>query len=182
MRPNILVTNIDEAYLYAHDFDSVITAGPSASEVQHFRHPDHLVVEFNDILVTRFKDSFVDWTGPSRQDVARMLEWAFDRYGRSILIHCHAGMSRSTATAIGVLTEWGYDEEFAFEHVKARRPVDALKRNRHFIPNPLILSHVDQIVGSNLLGARPEYARELLESGDPFDYDEIAVIEAASRY
>jgi predicted protein tyrosine phosphatase len=176
-KPNILVTNINEAYLYAHDFDSVITAGPQASEVANFNHPDHLVVEFHDIIETRYDNG---WIGPTQQDVARMLEWAFERFGRSILIHCHAGMSRSTATAIGVLTEWGYDEDFAFKHVEARRPVDAIRANREFIPNPLILSHVDRIVGSNLLAARPEYARELLQWGNPNDYDELMVAQAAS--
>lgn len=176
--PNILVTNLNEAYLYAHDFDSVITAGPLAAEVAHFQHPDHLIVSFSDIITTRLDNG---WVGPSEQDVATMLEWAFERFGRSILIHCHAGMSRSTATAIGVLAEWGYDEEFAFNHVHSRRPVDALKANREFIPNPLILSHVDRLVGSNLLAARPQYARELLEWGNPNDFDELVVAEAA-RY
>lgn len=175
--PNILVTNINEAYLYAHDFDSVITAGPSASDVAHFKHPDHLVVEFHDIIETSLENG---WVGPSQQDVATMLEWAFDRYGRSILIHCHAGMSRSTATAIGVLAEWGYDEDFAFRHVEARRPVDAIRAKREFIPNPLILSHVDRIVGSNLLAARPEFARELLKWGNPNDFDELLVAQAAN--
>lgn len=176
-KPNILVTNLVEAYKYAHDFDSVITAGPEAREVAAFQHPDHLVVEFHDIIETRLENG---WVGPTQADVAKMLEWAFERFGRSILIHCHAGMSRSTATAIGVLAEWGYDEEFAFAHVEARRPVDALRQNREFIPNPLILSHVDRLVGTNLLAARPEYARELLQWGNPNDFDELVVAQAAS--
>lgn len=175
--PNILITNLNEAHQYAPEFDSVLTAGPAAIEVAAFQHPDHLVVEFDDIIETRLDNG---WCGPTKADVARILEWAFPRYKQSLLVHCHAGMSRSTASAIGVLIEWGFDEETAFAHVEASRPQAAILGRREFIPNPLILAHIDDLTGSKLLATRPEYAAELVRWGNPLDFDEAAVYDAAA--
>lgn len=80
--------------------------------------------------------------------------------GGKLLIHCRAGISRSTAAAMIVLrTWWGPgSEERAMEHVFAIRAEAA--------PNPILLSHGDTalLTGGTLLGAvkarRPEWYKD----------------------
>lgn len=163
IRPRILIVNIEEAAELAVEFDTVISAGPNAVEVsEYFTHPDHLVVEFDDAVHR-------SWGGPSRADVRTILDFAATRTERSILIHCHAGMSRSTATAIAILASWGFAPDRAFEHARAARPVDAVEEDRLFVPNALILSHADAILDSELLDHDPEVARDLAFA-DPDDW------------
>ena len=115
IRPRILIVDLDEAAELAHTFDAVITAGPTAQEVaEHFSHPDHLVVEFRDVVHRNAG-------GPTRDAVRAIVDFAATRADRSILIHCHAGMSRSTATAITVLASWGFSPDQAFEHAQIGR-------------------------------------------------------------
>jgi predicted protein tyrosine phosphatase len=158
--PKILITNIDEAAVHAPEFDTVITAGPSAEEVSaRFDHADHLVVEFDDEIRR-------DWGGPTRADIRTILEFARERPGRSILIHCHAGMSRSVAVAIAILHDHGLSECEAFAAARAARPADALAEDRPFIPNPLVLAHADAILGSALIGQDEDLAFDLA-AADP---------------
>lgn len=156
IRPRILIVNIEEAAELAAEFDTVITAGPTADEVAaYFTHPDHLVVEFHDTIHR-------SWGGPSRADVRTILEFAATRVDRSILIHCHAGMSRSTAAAIAILTSWGLAPDVAFEHARGARPAEAIDEDRLFVPNALLLSHADALLDSELVEHDPEIARDLL--------------------
>jgi len=53
-----------------------------------------------------------------------------------LLIHCFAGMSRSTAFAIAVLIQHGMDYVEAFKHVAMIRPI--------LLPNRLIIKLIDQ--------------------------------------
>jgi len=74
-----------------------------------------------------------------------------------ILVHCAAGISRSTATGLMILVNEGWDSEEAVEHLKDRHP-----EGRGFWPNDLILSHADEILGTNLEstvygGSRPRW-------------------------
>jgi predicted protein tyrosine phosphatase len=52
-----------------------------------------------------------------------------------LLIHCFAGISRSTATAIGILIQHGLSYAEAFEKVAEVR--------RHLMPNELFIQHID---------------------------------------
>lgn len=155
-KPDILITNILEARLLNETFDHVITAGPEPREVR-FDHPSHLIVPFHDTLR-------LDWEGATEQDIAVILDWASDKKDESILIHCHAGMSRSTSTAIGILASWGYAEEEAWNIVKRSRPAQALATSRSFIPNPLVLSHVDSLLGTQFVALDERHER-MLDSG-----------------
>lgn len=58
-----------------------------------------------------------------------------------LLIHCHAGKSRSPAMALGVLVAAGMSAERSMKRVKQLRPF--------VIPNRLIVSMLDQLLNQN---------------------------------
>lgn len=56
-----------------------------------------------------------------------------------LLVHCYAGISRSTAVASAVLCQHGYTPEAAVARVRTLRPLA--------MPNPYLLSLFDQLLG-----------------------------------
>lgn len=124
------ITNINEARRLAHEFPAVITAGPSKHEVK-WNHPNHLIRTFDDISWGVFC--------PSINDVEEMLNFASENNG-DILIHCHAGMSRSTATAWGVAIQRGLDPLDAYITLRDIHP-----KGRMFWPNDAIVSALGEI-------------------------------------
>lgn len=58
-----------------------------------------------------------------------------------ILVHCHAGISRSTAVAIAILVQHGIGVESAFEKTFLIRPC--------MHPNRLVLQHAENILELN---------------------------------
>lgn len=126
------IRNIREAAVLAPKFPAVITAGPAREEVR-FGHPNHHVQMFDD--TTWGKDS------PTHKDIEDILKFSSNNTGE-ILIHCHAGMSRSTSTAIGVLIQRGLDPFDAFDTLAERHP-----RKRPFIPNVKVMEILEDIFG-----------------------------------
>lgn len=139
-----VISNIQEAEDWANEFSAIITAGPSANQVQ-WNHPNHLVVEFNDTTIGR--------NAPTYEQVKQMIEWGTDK--DDLLVHCHAGMSRSTSTAWGIAIARGVDPEDAFITLRDSQPVDAgsFTRDgfRSFIPNKLIVQHLERLFKLDLL-------------------------------
>jgi predicted protein tyrosine phosphatase len=139
---DIYISSLSEARKINHHFDSVL----SVLHEDHlgFTHKDHLHVSVDDI--TR---PWSECLVPSVDHARTIVEWATPRVAddHRILIHCHAGMSRSTASALALCVISGMTEDEAWEHAFASRP----DPRREFIPNPLLLSHFDKILGSDLL-------------------------------
>lgn len=133
------VRDIDEAALLCNEFEAVITSGPDAIEVM-WRHPNHRVWTFGDTV-----DPL---RGPSRKQVLEMVEWGAQQ--GDLLVHCHAGMSRSTATAWGIAIARGADPEEALRLLQSKQPMDNGVR-RLFIPNNLIVSHLEEIFDDRTL-------------------------------
>lgn len=131
-----VVRNLGEARVLCGLFDHVVTVGPSVEEVG-FGHGDHIVRSFGDVTVGRFAPRF--------EDVADVLRWASVRHG-SMLVHCHAGMSRSTATAWGILIGRGWHAMDALRVLMDCHPLDG-DGPRFFIPNGLIVRHVVDFFG-----------------------------------
>ena len=78
--------------------------------------------------------------GPSQEAVARILAYAAGfGSGDRVLVHCVAGISRSTAVAILVLVSHGMTPAAAFALVQRLRPAMS--------PNMLILEHGDRLLG-----------------------------------
>jgi predicted protein tyrosine phosphatase len=132
--------------------------------------PHHrLALRFNDII-----DPRPDQLAPASADVARLL--AFGREpdltaGSHLLIHCHAGVSRSTAAAALILAQARPDRA-------AREALEAVAQLRpRAWPNLRILEFGDALLGRNgeLAAAVAAIYRRFLEREPTF---EEAMIDA----
>jgi len=137
-----IIRNIEEAAEICHDFDAVITAGPRKHEVSGWCHPNHLVVSFDDVTSDLYGDA------PRREHIQKIVSWGAAQTG-SLLVHCHAGISRSTACAWGIAIARGFDPEDALETLAEIHPDDRGWGQRTFRPNPLIVKHLEAIFGRN---------------------------------
>jgi len=146
------VRNIDEARDMCREFASVLTVGPERHEVSDFGHPDHKIVSFDDITV-----SYAGYRAPTFDHVREIVTWG---QGRSnLIVHCHAGMSRSTSSAWGIAIANGFDPQEAYDLLKQRHPVVRHRAwapggpershlgQRAFIPNELIVKHLERYLG-----------------------------------
>lgn len=80
--------------------------------------------------------------GATEEDVRRIIQLAeqLQSYGGKVLIHCEAGVSRSTAAALIIYACWlgrGHEHE-AMEHVIAQRP--------YAIPNRRMVRLADSLL------------------------------------
>lgn len=130
------VVNLREASILAPEYPAIITAGPSLREVD-WGHSNHHVETFSDTTWGIGK--------PTIEAVERMLDFASGT--DEILVHCHAGMSRSTSTAWGILMDRGVDPFLAFEALKSAHPAESRGYKRAFIPNTLIVKHLESLFG-----------------------------------
>lgn len=95
----------------------------------------HFVVRFHDVE----SDSAPGFVPPTVGQLQAVLEHCrgLEEADR-LLVHCHAGKSRSPAMAIGILIDNGVPPEEAFGRVKAHRPT--------LIPNRLMIRHLDRLL------------------------------------
>jgi len=128
----------------AADFEAVISiespdATPDNGQLRRFRaahEPAHKVLRFFDIEDPR------QWAAPARRHVRAGLAFARRTAGRRLLIHCHAGVSRSTALAYAILVDRHgarADEAALLEEILALRP--------QACPNRLVVRHADALLG-----------------------------------
>ena len=132
-----VISNIEEARKWNKDFKSILTVGPSPSEVQ-WNHPNHRVFEFGDTTSGP--------NAPKIEDIRDAVMWGAEQ--EDLLVHCHAGMSRSTATAWGISIARGADPLDSFVSLKKAHPKERYG-NRSFIPNALIVKHLMEIFDLN---------------------------------
>lgn len=125
-----LVRDITTAEMLSGMFPAIVTAGPSAIEV-NWDHPNHMVESFPDITHPI--------SGPQIEQVKRLLAFGQENSGR-ILVHCHAGVSRSTAIAIGIMMVRGYTPEQSVNAIHDTHP-----DGHEFWPNELIIQHLETI-------------------------------------
>lgn len=144
------VRNLVESSIINGDFDAVITSGPGEHEV-NWGHSNHRVWKFDD------SD---DQYGPKLFQVEEMLFWGAQQ--EDVLVHCHAGMSRSTATAWGICIAKGLDAKESLLALLEAHPID-LEYNgekRWFCPNNLLVEHMQEIFNDNtLMDIREEVLR-----------------------
>lgn len=144
-----VIANINEAEQWAYDFKSILTVGPEKREV-NWNHPNHMVFTF--------RDTTSGVGAPTVADVEKAIEWG--QHQDDLLVHCHAGMSRSTSTAWGIAIARGADPLESFLVLKDAQPRDSYSNagKREFIPNRLIVTYLEEILGiTGLLEIRNEH-------------------------
>ena len=97
--------------------------------------PHHLILRFHDV-----EEEVEGYVAPSEDQLRQALLHTAD-LGETdrLLVHCHAGKSRSPALAIGILVQAGLSPGAAFSRVRAIRP--------ELIPNRLMIRQLDDILG-----------------------------------
>ena len=145
-------------------------SSPDPPEFAAFAPHRRLILRFHDVIEPR-----PDQIAPTRDDVERLLV-----FGREVgetpeahlLVHCHAGVSRSTAAAALILMqanpEW--PASAALDAVAAIRPAPG--------PTLLILEFGDALLGRNgeivaaagaiyrrVLARDPEFGAQMIDAG-----------------
>lgn len=95
----------------------------------------HLILRFHDV-----EELVSGYVAPTTDDLERALTHARGLGGSDrLLIHCHAGKSRSPAMAMGILIDHGLTPDQALDRVKAA--------GSFVIPNRLMIRHLDELLG-----------------------------------
>ena len=132
------VLNLPEASRLASDgYPAILTAGPTRDELSWSIDCMH-VEEFLDV------ESNVPG-GPNAEALERAIDFGA-RCDGPLVIHCHAGISRSTATAIAVLIARGVSPEVALQTMSSDHSHD-----RRFMPNRLVLQIAGELLGYRTL-------------------------------
>ena len=143
---------------------------PDSPEFAAFTPHRRLILRFHDVIERR-----PDQIAPTREDVERLLIFGrevSETSGAHLLVHCRAGVSRSTAAAALILVqanpEW--PASTSLDTVAALRP--------RAWPNLLILELGDALLGRNgeivaaagaiyrrVLASDPEFGDQMLDAG-----------------
>lgn len=143
---------------------------PEPPELAAFAPHQRLMLRFHDVIAPQ-----PDQIGPTRDDVERLL--AFGREvgampDAHLLVHCRAGISRSTAAAALILMQANPDWS-------ARAALDAIAAIRpRAWPNLLMLELGDAVLGRNgeiaaavgaiyarVLARDPEFVDQMIDAG-----------------
>lgn len=155
--PNISICGVVDFQKIARSpFTHIISIWHPNPSLEKFQQQMHVGFPDADIHFATFDDTEVTNTGqaPARGDVVSCLEYARAIPEDSqLLIHCMAGISRSTATAIAIITDFygPGSEKDASLNVLGIRPIAN--------PNRLILELADEELGRN--GAISKAAAEV---------------------
>jgi predicted protein tyrosine phosphatase len=93
----------------------------------------HLSIPMHDTEV------ITDFWSPKLSDIQKVLDFCPPH--SNVVCHCYAGLSRSTATSIGLLVRDGASIEDAVHQVWTQSP--------NMFPNKLILRHMDSLLHMN---------------------------------
>ena len=146
--PSVTVTSFEVAEQYLvrepQQFDSVL----SINDLDQGSKPPHGFEEFQGLKLVLFFDDVVDtrfsYTPPDLEDAKKIV--AFARAAKErILIHCAAGVSRSTASAIAIpavrMAARSVNADSIMRWLREVRPVAR--------PNPLLVQMIDSLTGWN---------------------------------
>jgi predicted protein tyrosine phosphatase len=150
----VSVTSVDEAELvvglhWPHHLVSIWNTGAFV-DIQRpwvLSMPSRLVIQFDDVLENKPLHGYI---APTEDDARKILEFAKGKAGR-MLIHCAGGVSRSTASALGILAQaMGPNREQ--ESVKLLKKSIEIGCNRghraddYIRPNMTLVEHFDKLL------------------------------------
>lgn len=156
-RGMICIAGLTWAQRHKREFDAVLTIEDPGSKRKSLRfhrtpHPDHLILRFYDLDYPIPDPYHRPWMRlATREDVVAALAFAQNR--TRLLIHCRAGVSRSTAIALAILTDRLQDPRAALAAVIELRAIA--------VPNRHITALADDVLGC---------AGKLLETLDQWDH------------
>jgi len=137
--PHIQVCSLEAAKeADINGYDGIITI--EDSEIRDpFRvesgYPPQRVLSFDDIAAP-----IDDWVVPTEHHVRSALTFARQWEQPSLLIHCHAGMSRSPAIALAIFADW-------LGSMKEDEAVSELLKTAHLCtPNKLLVEITDRVL------------------------------------
>ena len=144
----ITVLDILEAHNRADEFDAVVTVIDAPKNLWGIeKHKNHIVEFFGDEEDERRDNA------PTLEQVGRILDaTAKLPQGTNLLVHCYAGMCRSTAVAIAIAVQHGMTPLDAAQHLLENH-FDELQ----FWPNKLILKHASDWMNM------PELQRDVIK-------------------
>ena len=137
--PSIQICSLGTAREVDHStYDGVITIEDSlVDEPLRVNKADctQLVLCFDDITSPKH-----DWVLPNKKHIKSALNFADELRGGSLLIHCHAGISRSSAVALAIIAKGlgAGREKQAFIELEKVNPGSA--------PNALVVRFTDEIL------------------------------------
>lgn len=130
---------------------------PDPAAFRRYRNVRRLLLRCDDVVAP-----YAGFQAPSREDVQKLVEFGAtlpdEAHGGHLLIHCHAGISRSTAAAAIIMAQHnpGKEQE-AFLQLLDMRP--------HAWPNTRIVTFADELLDRNgaMLEGLQAYRRALLQ-------------------
>ncbi|WP_458098263.1 tyrosine phosphatase family protein [Roseomonas sp. WA12] len=175
----IVVSALNWARRQKRDFSAVLTLEDPDQLVTHqlrFHqqpHPDHLVLRFVD-LDTAPPPAYAAmpiFRMADRTDIERALKFGRDSLGgRRLLVHCNAGVGRSTAIALAIIADRlgrGREQDALNELVRLRPGA---------VPNLHVLALADEILGraGALVQAVRDWERDRPENARRRSYNRVA--------
>jgi predicted protein tyrosine phosphatase len=135
----IKITDAMEAAVIHHKFTRIVSlVSPNGKYAGYNFGAKHHIEFFDDEVVNDTNDPYM--VLPYPEAIKRVLEFtkSLTPHDR-LLVHCHAGISRSTAMAMAILCQHGLPPEDACSHIFKIRPESD--------PNTLVLQLADEILG-----------------------------------
>lgn len=138
----LAVMSLSQASRHKRKFEAVLSLeSPSTRPAERLRftkhpRPDHLVLRFEDL-----DEPGAGATTATREHVFAALSYARAVEGKSLLVHCQAGVGRSAGVALAVLADrlGPGRERKALDELLALRPES--------VPNLLVVKHADDLLG-----------------------------------
>jgi len=141
----------------SHVLSIIDTHEPRPRALDSYSGIEHELIRFDDVVAEY--PGFEACTQAHIEQVLAFGEKVHARPDGHVLVHCHAGISRSTAAAAILMTQFAPGtEEQAF--------LKLLELRKHGWPNTRMVEFADRLLGRNgaLLGGLVAYRRALLQA------------------